>query len=60
MNFALPGGPDLNKAKLSDDHSLYLGKGNSATPNSLSGITRRNQLLEQEGQDPVKDYEADI
>ena len=60
LNFALPGGPDINNAKLKDDeHSLYLGKG-SATPNSLSGTQRRQQLLDQEGGDPVKDYEEDI
>ena len=36
LNFALPSGPDLNKAKIKDDeHSLYLGaKQSSQTPNS--------------------------
>jgi len=45
LNFALPGGPDLNKSKIKDDdHSLYLGgKQSSATPNSAK---RRSDLIE--------------
>ena len=63
LNFALPGGPDLSKAKIKDDeHSLYLGKqGSSATPNSLKSNSKmRTELLDQDQGDQLREYEANI
>jgi len=57
LNFALPSGPDLNKAKIKDDeHSLYLGaKQSSQTPNS---VKRRNDFPEAD--DQLAEYENNI
>ena len=58
LNFALPSGPDLNKAKIKDDeHSLYLGakQNSSQTPNSLK---RRNDFPEAD--DQLAEYENNI
>ena len=62
LNFQLPGGPDLSKAMIQDgDHSLYLGnKSSTHTPNSLSIAQRQKQFLDQDGVDPVKEFEADL
>jgi len=57
LNFALPSGPDLNKAKIKDDeHSLYLGaKQSSQTPNSMK---RHNDFPEAD--DQLAEYENNI
>ena len=59
-NFALPGGIDLNKAKLKDENSLYRTRAKlNATP-IHEKQTNRQGIIEQDGVDPVVEYEAEI
>ena len=59
-NFALPGGIDLNKAKLNEGHNLYRTRAQlNATP-IHEKQTNRQGIIEQDGNDPVAGYEAEI
>ena len=60
MNFALPGGIDLNKAKLNEEHSLYKTRALlNATPIHEKQPNRAG-IIDQDGIDPVAEYEAEI
>ena len=61
MNFAMPGGIDLNKAKITEEASLYKTKANILAAHAAQE-KQQNQgsIIDVDGNDPVASYEAEI